>query len=291
MFGIVNLDKPHDVTSRDVVNHVQRLVRPHKVGHAGTLDPLATGVLVICVGQATRLNEFVQQHSKSYVGHFLLGRQSDTEDTEGVVEELVDPPVPTREDIDDVVQQFRGAIMQRPPAFSALKVKGRRAYALARQGQEVRLPSRPVVVHRLEVVRYEYPELVLDVTCGSGTYLRSLGRDIGEALGSAAVMAALRRTAVGPFTVERACGMDELTSETIATRLLPPALAVEHLPRLILAVDEIEALAAGRTIAHTLPAGATFAAAVDTAGQLVAIVAAGAEGIVKPYRNFSRLVR
>jgi tRNA pseudouridine55 synthase len=155
----------------------------------------------------------------------------------------------------------------------------------------VRLSARPVVVHRLEVVRYEYPELVLDVTCGSGTYLRSLGRDIGEALGSAAVMAALRRTAVGPFSVEQACGMDELTPETIAARLLPPVLAVEHLPQLKLTLNEIEALAAGRTIARTLPADAPFAAAMDAAGQLVAIVAAGTEDTVKPYRNFSRMVR
>ncbi len=296
MFGLLNIDKPCDVTSRDVVNHVQRLTRPHKVGHAGTLDPLATGVLVVCLGQATRLNEFVQHLPKHYTGTFLLGRRSDTEDTEGEVVELADAPQPDQNTIDQTLAQFRGTIEQRPPAFSALKVKGQRAYSLARRGKEVMLTPRPVTIHALHLVRYDYPELVLDVVCSSGTYIRSLGRDIGEALGSCAVMSALRRTAIGPFTLDQSCAMDEVTAKTLAGHMLPATLAVEHLARVEVNAKEIEELRHGRFIAGTIPDVATtcgvskceteLAAAVDAHGNLVALLSAAPKGGLKPHRVF-----
>src|SRR5690606_6420881 len=138
-FGLLNINKPVGQTSRWVVDRVQRLVRPAKAGHAGTLDPLASGVLVVCVGQATRLIDHVQQMPKRYRAEFLLGRTSDTEDTQGEVVELVDPPIPTHDAIIAAASQFVGEIMQRPPAYSALKVDGKRAYALARKGQAVEL--------------------------------------------------------------------------------------------------------------------------------------------------------
>ena len=184
MWGLLNIDKPYDVTSRDVVNHVQRLVRPHRAGHAGTLDPLATGVFVVCVGAATRLIEFVQDRPKTYLATFLLGRSSETEDIESPLVVLEDPPdshASTR--CRRCCRGFCGEILQRPPAYSALKVQGRRAYALARRGQAVELAPRPVTIFRLEIVRYAYPELVLNVQCGSGTYMRSLGRDIAAGPG------------------------------------------------------------------------------------------------------------
>ncbi len=286
MFGLLNIDKPFDVTSRDVVNHVQRLTRPHKVGHAGTLDPLATGVLVVCVGQATRLNEFVQQFEKKYTGTFLLGRRSDTEDTEGEVVELVDAPRPEPSEVQRALDRFRGEILQRPPAFSALKVKGQRAYALARRGEAVTLEPRPVTIHALELVRYDYPELVLDVVCSSGTYIRSLGRDIGEALDSSAVMSALRRTAIGPFTLAAACTMDAITAQTIEQHLLPAALAVERFPRIEVSAVEMAELGHGRFIAGTIPGGAELAAAVDVDGTLVALLSAAPQGGLKPHRVF-----
>src|SRR6476661_7210859 len=131
MFSLLNLCKPAGITSRDVVNRVQRLVKPHKVGHAGTLDPLAIGVLVVCLGPATRLIEYVQRMPKRYHGTFLLGRESDTEDIEGTVRERSDPPVPSRSEIEALIPRFLGDIEQRPPAYPALKVGGRRAYDLA----------------------------------------------------------------------------------------------------------------------------------------------------------------
>src|SRR5206468_2581373 len=146
------------LTSRDVVNRVQRLVRPHKVGHAGTLDPQATGVLVLALGPATRLVEYVQQMPKTYQATFLLGRTSDTEDIAGTVVELPAPVVPTRAEIETAIPRFLGTIEQRPPAYSALKVAGRRAYELARRGDAVELAPRSIEVHSLEIVRYDYPE-------------------------------------------------------------------------------------------------------------------------------------
>jgi tRNA pseudouridine55 synthase len=176
--------------------------------------------------------------------------------------------------------------MQRPPAFSALKVRGQRAYALARRGKEVTLKPRPVSIRRLEIVKYVYPELVLDVTCSSGTYIRSLGRDIGEALGSAAVMSQLRRTAVGPFTIERSCAMSEVNRETIANLLLPAVMAVAHLPPMTLSATQIDELGFGRAIAGSLPPGADLVAAVDGAGRLVALLQKARHGGLKSYRYF-----
>ena len=157
--GILNLAKPPGMTSRRALDVVGRLIRPNRAGHAGTLDPLATGVLVICIGQATRLIEYVQQMPKTYEATFLLGRTSDTEDVEGTVVELIDPPVPTREQIDRAAAALVGDIMQRPPAFSALKVQGRRAYDLARAGEQVDLAPRPIQVYGIDVLAYDYPTL------------------------------------------------------------------------------------------------------------------------------------
>ena len=199
MFGLLNVHKPAGITSRDVVNRIQRVVRPVKVGHAGTLDPLATGVLVICLGSATRLIEYVQRMPKHYRGTFLLGRKSDTEDIEGEIEVLDAAPQPSIDEIHAALPQFVGTIRQRPPAYSALKVGGKRAYQLARAGQEVQLAARPIEVYSLSLQHYEYPEIVLDIQCGSGTYVRSLGRDLADGLGTGAVMSALERTAIGDF--------------------------------------------------------------------------------------------
>jgi tRNA pseudouridine(55) synthase len=155
--GILTLNKPPGMTSRQAVDLVKRLVRPAKVGHAGTLDPLACGVLVVAIGKATRLIEFVQQAPKRYQATFLLGRTSPTDDVEGEITELFDPPIPSRAEIERASQQFVGTIEQRPPAFSAIKVGGRRAYDLARGGRAVELAPRPVAVYEISVLAYEYP--------------------------------------------------------------------------------------------------------------------------------------
>ncbi len=286
MFGIINLNKPTGMTSRRAVDHVERLVRPAKAGHAGTLDPLACGVLVICLGAATRLIEYVQQMPKRYRATFLLGRSSPTEDLEGEITMLDAPPRPSCDEIQDAIVGMTGEIQQRPPAFSALKIKGKRAYDLARAGKQVDLPARPVTIYELELIEYEYPRLLLDVQCSAGTYIRSLGRDLAESLGTAAVMSALTRTAVGCFTLDTACHVNALTSDNLADHLLPAALAVGSMPRLQLSADELALIANGQAIDRDFPPHHNEFAGLDLTGRLRSILAVKHPGKLGPKRNF-----
>jgi tRNA pseudouridine55 synthase len=288
MFGLLNIDKPPHMTSRDVVNCVQRLLRGVKIGHAGTLDPLATGVLVIALGPATRLVEYVQRMPKTYVGTFLLGRSSDTEDIEGNVVEVDHPPQPTRQDIEAALPAFVGTIQQRPPAFSALKIQGQRAYDLARRGEQVELQTRPIDIHHVKVRRYEYPALEVEVCCGSGTYIRSLGRDVALSLGTAAVMSALVRTAIGAFRISEAMELDQLTSEAIESHLLPPRRAVAQLPSAQLTEEETRRVANGLPVGNRWKLDAGEIAALDDRDRLIAILVPRGQGDLGPVRNFSR---
>jgi tRNA pseudouridine55 synthase len=272
--GLLNVNKPGGCSSRRVVDRVERLVRPEKAGHAGTLDPLATGVLVICVGQATRLIPYVQQMPKQYHATFLLGRRSETDDTEGELTEIVGAPLLAAAEIERTLPQFLGDIEQVPPAHSAVKIGGRRAYKLARAGKPPDLAPRTVTIHRLAIRSYHYPELKLDIECGSGTYVRSLGRDLAAALGTGAVMSALERTAVGGFHVESALALDDVSPETLRQHLQPALAAVPNLPRFSVTDDQVGALRHGRPIAFdggTASTGGEYAA-VDVAGELVSIL-------------------
>ncbi|HVT27007.1 MAG TPA: tRNA pseudouridine(55) synthase TruB [Lacipirellulaceae bacterium] len=293
LFGVLNVMKPCGITSRDAVDRVERLVRPAKAGHAGTLDPLATGVLVICVGQATRLIRFVHRMPKTYRAAFLLGRRSNTDDMEGEVHSVEVCPRPAREALDRVLPQFVGEIQQRPPAHSAIKLAGRRAYQLARKGAEFDLAPRTVTVYRLDVRRYEYPELELDIQCGSGTYVRALGRDIGAALGTAAVMSALERTAVGPFRVEQSVVLEDLSRETLDQHLQPALALLSDLPQIEVSDSQFIEIGHGRPIPlpNGVECGATDAkctewAAINADGRLVAILAEKKAGQLRPVINF-----
>lgn len=287
LFGFLNINKPAGMTSREVVDNVEWITKPARAGHAGTLDPLATGVLVVAVGPATRLIEYVQRMPKHYVATFRLGCRSPTDDIEGELTEIADAPRPPREQIEAALVGLRGEILQRPPAYSAVKVGGRRAYQLARRGKPVELPARPVTVHRLTLAGYDYPELVLDIQCSSGTYVRSLGRDLAESLGSGAVMSALVRRAIGPFRLEEAVLLDELSLDNLGERLLPPLAALEGLPRVELVEDEIGHIARGMFIERDLPAGTQEAAAVDAQGRLLAVLVPRGGNAWGPVRNFA----
>jgi tRNA pseudouridine55 synthase len=287
MFGLLNLNKPAGVTSRQVVDVVERLVRPARAGHAGTLDPLATGVLLVCVGQATRLIEYLHRLPKTYVGTFLLGRSSPTEDIDGPVTELPDARVPELAEIEQAARKLVGRIQQRPPAYSALRVGGRRAYQLARKGHQPDLAPREVEVYRMDVRSYAYPELTLEIQCSGGTYVRSLGRDLAEALGTSAVMSALVRTAVGQFRIEEAVPPERLNADTISQHLLPAASAVAMLPQVELTDDEIARLRNGLAIAKPSAPQGEEIAGLDAQGRLVALLTAAAPGVVRPLRNFA----
>lgn len=241
MNGFLNLDKPVGFTSHDVVARVRRLAgRGVKVGHAGTLDPAATGVLPVALGHATRLIEYLVDAHKGYVGEVRLGVTTATDDAEGAV--VAQAPVPplSDEQVEAVLAPLRGPILQVPPIYSALHHEGKRLYELARAGVHVELAPRPVTVFAL-MWAWAGPEtLRITVTCSKGTYIRSLARDIGQALGCGAHLAALRRSAVGPFTLEHAVALEALAAEParLPGLLLPPEIAVADWPAVQL--DEVD---------------------------------------------------
>lgn len=207
--GIFNIDKPVGMTSHDVVARVRRLAGQKRVGHTGTLDPAASGVLPITLGQATRVAEYLSESGKAYRATVRFGVVTDTYDAEGqIVREA--PVTLTREEIATALPAFLGEQMQRPPIYSALKRDGQRLYALARAGQDVTVEPRPVSIASLEIVDWAPPDLTLDIACGKGTYIRSLAYDLGERLGPGAHLAALIRTRNGPFTLAASVTLDAL---------------------------------------------------------------------------------
>jgi tRNA pseudouridine55 synthase len=273
--GILIVNKPSGPTSRDMVDQVARLFPHTKVGHAGTLDPRASGILVICVGAATRLVEALQRLSKSYRTVVRLGARSDTLDADGRIVEESSPRVPSASEIELVVQANRGVVVQQPPEFSALKVKGRRAYDLARAGQLVELAARPVRIDRIAVVRYHWPNLELEIDCGSGTFIRSIARDIGEALACGGLVETLTRTRIGPFTLDAAVEPAHLAGLLIDRQLRPALDAVPDLPRIVLDTPQLEAVVHGRRLSAAELGDPTVRAKelalLDRAGNLVAL--------------------
>lgn len=278
MFGILNLRKPSGPTSRDCVNSIQRLVRPEKVGHAGTLDPLASGVLLILVGQAVRLTDAVHTLPKQYIGTFQLGVTSESTDCETTVTAIDSAPQLDRNAIEGQLPSFLGTIAQSPPKYSAVWIDGTRAHELARSGKEFEMPSRQVLIDSLEVTSFEYPYFELKMTCGTGTYVRSLGRDIARKLGSDAVMTKLVRTAIGPFRLEDSCEPESLASrENIEASLAPARKGVDHWPQAFPSDESILHLEQGKQVNESelnmsLEVASDFAAVMDAAGRLRALI-------------------
>lgn len=244
----LNVDKPAGLTSRDVVDRVARAAGTKRVGHAGTLDPMATGVLVVAVDRATRLVEYVQAQPKTYEAEILLGQTSDTDDVEGTLSPRDVATVPTREDALQALFDFIGDIPQRPPSYSALKVQGQRAYRLSRKGQTPQLEPRTVHIYRIRLFAYNYPSLEIGVVCGSGTYIRSLARDLGERLGTGGLLCRLRRHGVGVFHVEDAVPLDAITNESVRTHARPLSDAVGSMPRVELTDDELRRFLLGQAV-------------------------------------------
>jgi tRNA pseudouridine55 synthase len=213
MEEIILIDKPEGISSFGVVARVRRKLRDRegkkvKVGHTGTLDPFATGLLILLAGKATkRSNEFLKK-DKEYEATVFLGKKSTTGDTEGELIE-VSKTVPTKEEITKACKKLTGEIMQKVPAFSAVKINGERAYKLARKGEEVEMPTRKVTIYELEILDYNYPELKIRTKVSSGTYIRTLGEDLGDLLGTGAYLTALRRTKIAGYKVEDAVKLDE----------------------------------------------------------------------------------
>jgi tRNA pseudouridine55 synthase len=248
--GFLNVCKPRGFTSHDVVAVVRRTVGTRRVGHAGTLDPLAEGVLPVCVGRYTRLVDYVSEGEKGYYAELLLGVRTSTDDAEGKVVEQRPVPALSQANLDRTLDAFRGRIQQVPPAYSAVKVAGRRAYDLARRGDAPVLAAREVTVHQIDVLRWDSPTLAVRIACSKGTYVRSIVRDLGEALGCGAHLTRLVRLWVGPFALADAASLDEIQPAAevgaVGTILLPAEVALGLLPAAIVEPRRLLDMSHGR---------------------------------------------
>ncbi len=272
--GVLVVDKPIGMTSHDVVEVIRHGTRIKRAGHTGTLDPRASGVLVILIGPAVRLSEYVSASDKRYQAVIHLGQRTDTYDQDGQTMGVSQVNV-TREQFEHALQGFVGEIEQTPPPFSAIKVQGRHAYDMAREGEEVNLAPRIINVYSLELLEWDPPEAVVDVHCSSGTYVRSLAHDMGEILGCGATLAGLRRTQSGRFTLKDAIPLrklsEEFTEGTWFKYLIPAAEALSEWPALILSNEQVESIRHGHRISDEGKSGARVRGITEQ-GELVALL-------------------
>jgi tRNA pseudouridine55 synthase len=273
--GVLNVDKAAGETSFAVVNRLRRLTGAHRVGHAGTLDPLATGVLPILFESATRLAEFALRLKKTYVADIHLGYTTATDDAEAEREPVADPGGLSAADVIDALTAFSGRILQEPPAFSAVKVDGKRAYKLARQGEDPRPKAREVEVYEARLLEFTPgAEAVarVEVICGSGTYLRSIARDLGRRLEVGGYLGRLVRTAYGALTIESAVQAAGLTTaDDVRDRLLPAEVILPHMERVKLSVEQEAMVRQGRSVRVLPEPGPGLIRAHDATGRLVAL--------------------
>jgi tRNA pseudouridine55 synthase len=277
--GVLVVDKPIGLTSHDVVQIVRKGTNIRRAGHTGTLDPRASGVLVILIGPAVRLSEYVSASDKRYQAIVRLGASTDTYDADGRITSSA-PVTISEEQFEDSLGQFIGEIEQVPPPYSAVKVKGRKAYEMAREGEEVDLQPRKIKVYNLELLEWAPPEAVIDVYCSSGTYVRSLAHDLGNALGCGAHLVGLRRTKSGRFTLRDAVPLRRLRDSFEAGNwyqyLIPAAEALSDWPAVELGVDQVEAIRHGHRVAAEI--GSTgWSRGISEQGELVALMEIDAE--------------
>lgn len=255
MDGIVVVNKPYGITSHQVVQSIRRLWPAVKAGHSGTLDPIATGVLPVCLGRATRIVEYIVEHPKTYRAGVTLGRTTDTEDSAGSVTGCFEVPALERETAEEILAGFKGKIEQLPPLYSAVKYRGKPLYRWARNGIEVPRKPRTAEIHRIELVEFNpdrEPQLVVDVVCSKGTYIRTLAADLGTVLGCGGHLSSLVRLAVGPYGLENSFSPDQIIELSSRGRfgdiLEPMDSALQLMPALYLEGELINALKNGQSI-------------------------------------------
>lgn len=290
--GILNVNKAPGWTSHDVVARVRRLTGQRRVGHAGTLDPFATGVLLVCIGQATRVSEYLMDANKVYRACIRFGTATDTYDSTGTVT-VADARIPERDEIEALLPRFIGRIQQAPPVYSALKVDGHPAHRRVRRGEVVELAPREVVIYSIDVRSWRPPDLEVDILCGRGTYIRSLAHDLGQAASSAAHLAALERRAVGQFTIEDAIPVADLETEIAAhglqDLLYPLDEALLQYPALVVAGEDVSRVLNGQAIVAEPPTEGALSRVYGPGGEFVALVRGDAEaGVWRPYKVFAK---
>ncbi len=272
--GILNLDKPPGMTSHDVVNLVRRIAGQRQVGHAGTLDPAASGVLLVCLGKATRVAEYLMAGRKRYRAAITMGITTVTDDAEGKVLRRAECPPLSRAELDPYLARFVGTIQQVPPDFSAIKQAGETAYRKARRGERVTLEPRPVEIEEIVVLDWTWPHLIAEVACSSGTYMRALARDLGQAVGCGAHLSSLVRLQSGRFRLQEAISLER--AEEAFSRgdessvLLPMDEALLHLPALVLSAEQAQAVRHGQAIDGR--AGTGLSRAYNAEGDFLAIL-------------------
>ncbi|MCY3782110.1 MAG: tRNA pseudouridine(55) synthase TruB [Chloroflexi bacterium] len=275
--GFLNVNKPLHLTSHDVVAAVRRrcrsLSRAIKVGHAGTLDPLADGVLIICLGAATRLSQYIMRDHKLYRARIAFGATTSTYDAAGDILAQNDASHIARSDIEAALPRFLGEISQIPPMYSAIKQDGKRLYELARQGKDVPRPARTVTIYGIELLSWRNPNLELTINCGSGTYIRSLAQDLGAALEVGAYLSGLTRLASGGFTLAHSIELDAvIESEDWMNHIVAPFDALSSHDRVILTADEVGCIRQGRFIERQQSSLASPVFAFDASRQIVAVL-------------------
>ena len=274
--GALVVDKPVGMTSHDVVQAIRNGTNLRRAGHTGTLDPRASGVLVILVGPAVRLSEYVSASDKRYQAIIRLGGSTDTFDSEGLVTPTKNPVNVTEAQFEEALQTFVGEIEQTPPPYSAVKVQGRKAYEMARNGEDVELAPRKITVHHLEVLEWTPPEVVIDVHCSSGTYVRSLANDLGVKLGCGAYLVGLRRTKSGRFSLRDSVPLRKLQEAFTAGNwyqyLIPAAEALGDWPAVELSPDEVEGVRHGHRVKVSGEPNELKVRGVSTQGELVALM-------------------
>ena len=272
--GVIVIDKPIGMTSHDVVQIVRKGTNIRRAGHTGTLDPRASGVLVVLVGPAVRLSEYVSASDKRYQAVIQLGTTTDTYDGDGRVLATTSVDISEKQ-FNDVLQSFVGQIEQVPPPYSSVKVKGRHAYDMARNGEEVDLEARTINVYNLDMLEWAPPEAVIDVYCSSGTYVRSLAHDLGEKLGCGAHLIGLRRTKSGRFTLRDAVPLRKLReafeNDTWENYIIPAAEALSDWPAIELSAEQLDIVRHGRRIPAEIGAG-KMARAISEEGELIGLL-------------------
>ncbi len=273
MRGVLNLNKPSGLSSYDVIRRLHRIIGPTPIGHAGTLDPMASGVLLVLVGEATRLSRFLMATDKEYQAEVLFGKETDTDDTTGrIIAEAVVPDL-SKEVLCEILRRFLGVQSQVPPRFSALKQAGRPLYRLARRGWSVEPKPRPVTFHELELLSWNPPCARLRAVVSSGTYIRALARDLGRAAGTVATLSGLVRTRSGRFTLNQALSLDRADPETIVHHLVTIPDALPELPRLNLSEVQAHSLLQGQMVKFQTAPDVEHALALTSEQRFLCLVA------------------